>query len=91
MIGLAEAPLKARPYLMQQFLHASRRSHNDTCSSTSAELQMRRKVLQILLRRFRKMENGSSLMEWMMILVKSSSGSSSNKHTADIIKEKGRK
>jgi hypothetical protein len=30
-------------------------------------------------------------MEWMMILVRSSSGSSNIKHTAGIIKEKGRK
>jgi hypothetical protein len=39
-----------------------------------------------------KMETDSSLMEWMMILVRNSSGSSSIKHnTAGIIKEKGRK
>jgi hypothetical protein len=30
-------------------------------------------------------------MEWMMIFVRSSSSSSSIKHTAGIIKEKGRK
>jgi hypothetical protein len=39
---------------------------------------------------FIKWKMGSSLMEWMMILVRSSSGSSSIKHTAGI-KEKGRK
>jgi hypothetical protein len=42
-------------------------------------------------RRFRKWKTGSSLMEWMMILVRSSSGSSSIKHTTGIIKENGRK
>jgi hypothetical protein len=36
-----------------------------------------------------KMETDTSLMEWMMILVRSSSGSSSIKHTAAVIKEKG--
>jgi hypothetical protein len=51
---------------------------------------MRWKVPQILLRRFRKWKTGSSLIEWMMILVTSSSGSNSIKHTAGI-KEKGRK
>jgi hypothetical protein len=45
---------------------------------------MRRKVPQILLRRFRKWVMGSSLMEWMMIWVTSSSGSSCIKHTAGI-------
>jgi hypothetical protein len=38
----------------------------------------------------RKWKTGSSLMEWMMIWVTSSSGSSSIKHIAGI-KEKGRK
>jgi hypothetical protein len=52
---------------------------------------MRRKVLQILVRRFRKWKTGSSLMEWMMILVRISSGSNNIKHTVGIIKEKGRK
>jgi hypothetical protein len=50
---------------------------------------MRRKVLQILLQRFKKWKTTISLMEWMMILVRSSSGSSSMKHTAVAIKEKG--
>jgi hypothetical protein len=50
---------------------------------------MRRKVQQILLRRFKKWKTVKSLMEWMMILVRSSSGSSSIKHTAAAIKEKG--
>jgi hypothetical protein len=49
------------------------------------------KVLQNLLRTFKKWKTGSSLIEWMMILVRSSSGNSSIKHTAGIIKEKGRK
>jgi hypothetical protein len=49
---------------------------------------MRQKVPQILLRRFRKWKTATSLMEWMMILVRSSSGSSI-KHTAAAIKEKG--
>jgi hypothetical protein len=53
------------------------------------ELQMCRKVPQILLRRFRKWKTATSLMEWMMILVRSSSGSSSIKHTAAAIKENG--
>jgi hypothetical protein len=35
------------------------------------------------------MENDTSLMELMMILVRSSSGSSSIKHTVATIKEKG--
>jgi hypothetical protein len=52
---------------------------------------MHRKVLQILVLRFRIWKVDSSLMEWMMILVRSSSGSNSIKHTAGIIKEKGRK
>jgi hypothetical protein len=51
---------------------------------------MRRKVTQILLRRFRKWKMTTSLMEWMMILVRSSFGSSSIKHTAAAIKENGR-
>jgi hypothetical protein len=51
---------------------------------------MHRKVLQILVSMFRKWKMGTSLMEWMMILVRSSSGSSI-KHTAGIIKEKGSK
>jgi hypothetical protein len=50
---------------------------------------MRRKVLQVLLRRFRKWKTATSLMEWMMILVRSSSGSSSIKHTMAAIKENG--
>jgi hypothetical protein len=50
---------------------------------------MRRKVLQILLRRFRKWKMATSLMEWMMILVRSSSGSSSIKHTVVAIKKNG--
>jgi hypothetical protein len=51
---------------------------------------MRRKVPQILLRRLKKWKMGSSLIEWMMIWVSSSSGSINIKHTAGI-KEKGRK
>jgi hypothetical protein len=51
---------------------------------------MCRKVPQILLHRFRKWKMGSSLMELMMIWVRSSSGSNRIKHTAGI-KEKGRK
>jgi hypothetical protein len=35
------------------------------------------------------MENGHILMEWMMILVRSSSGSSNIKHTVATIKENG--
>jgi hypothetical protein len=50
---------------------------------------MRRKVLQVLLRRFRKWKTATSLMEWMMILVRSSSGSSSIKHNVAAIKENG--
>jgi hypothetical protein len=50
---------------------------------------MRRKVPQILLQRFRKWKTATSLMEWMMILVRSSSGSSSIKHTAAAIKVNG--
>jgi hypothetical protein len=61
------------------------------CIITSSELQMRRMVPQILLRRFRKWKMATSLMEWMMILVRSYSGSSSIKHTAAAIKENGRK
>jgi hypothetical protein len=90
MIGLVEAPLKARPdvAIPARITKITQRH----VSSTSSELQMRWKVLQILLRRFIKWKTGSSLMEWMMILVRSSSGSSSIKHnTAGIIKEKGRK
>jgi hypothetical protein len=49
---------------------------------------MHRKVPQILLRRFRKGKIATSLMEWMMILVRSSSGSSI-KHTEAAIKENG--
>jgi hypothetical protein len=49
---------------------------------------MRQKVPQILLRRFRKWKMATSLMEWMMILVRSSSGSSNIKHTAAAIKER---
>jgi hypothetical protein len=51
---------------------------------------MRWKVTQILLRRFRKWKTATSLMEWMMILVRSSSGGSSIKHTVAAIKENGR-
>jgi hypothetical protein len=51
---------------------------------------MRQKVPQILLWRFRKWKTATSLMEWMMILVRSSSGNSSIKHTAMAIKENGR-
>jgi hypothetical protein len=51
---------------------------------------MRWKVLRILLRRFRKWNTGSSLMEWMLIWVTSSSSSSIIKHTVGI-KEKRRK
>jgi hypothetical protein len=50
---------------------------------------MRRKVPQVLLRRFRKWKTATSLMEWMMILVRSSSGSSNIKHTTTAIKENG--
>jgi hypothetical protein len=50
---------------------------------------MRLKVPQILLQRFRKWKMRSSLMEWMMILVRSSSSSSSIKHTTGISKERG--
>jgi hypothetical protein len=50
---------------------------------------MRRKVPQILLQRFRKWKAVTSLMEWMMILVKSSFGSSGIKHTTAAIKENG--
>jgi hypothetical protein len=50
---------------------------------------MRQKVPQILLRRFRKWKTATSLMEWMMILVRSSSSSSNIKHTAVTIKENG--
>jgi hypothetical protein len=49
---------------------------------------MRRKVPQILLLRFRKWKIATSLIEWMMILMRSSSGSNSIKHTAATIKEK---
>jgi hypothetical protein len=45
-------------------------------------LQMRRKVPQIWLRRFRKCKTGSYLMEWMMILARSSSGNSSTAGTS---------
>jgi hypothetical protein len=38
---------------------------------------------------FRKWKTDTSLMEWMMILVRSSSGSSSIKDTAAAIKEMG--
>jgi tripartite-type tricarboxylate transporter receptor subunit TctC len=38
---------------------------------------------------FRKWKMATSLMEWMMILVRSSSSSSSIKHTVAAIKEKG--
>jgi hypothetical protein len=50
---------------------------------------MHRKVPQILLRRIRKWKTATSLMEWKMILVRSSSGSSSIKHIAAAIKENG--
>jgi hypothetical protein len=49
-----------------------------------------RQVPQILLRRFRKWKTGLFLMEWMMIWVTRSSGSSCIKHTMGI-KEKGKK
>jgi hypothetical protein len=51
---------------------------------------MCQKVLHILLQRFRKWKTATSLMDWMMILVRSSSGSSSIKHTVAAIKENGR-
>jgi hypothetical protein len=45
MIGLAVAPLKARPDVA--IPACLTRSRSETCSSTSSELQMRRKVPQI--------------------------------------------
>jgi hypothetical protein len=52
---------------------------------------MHRKVPQILLRRFRKWKTATSLVEWMMILVRSSSGSSSSIKHIVAIKQKERK
>jgi hypothetical protein len=50
---------------------------------------MRRKVPLILLQMFRKWKAATSLIAWMMILVRTSSGSSSIKHTVAAIKENG--